>query len=47
MTESCAASAAQLVAAVRAALAEAERIFSGALKRINVEDMARQAQPLK
>ena len=32
---------------VRPALAEAERIFSGALKRINVEDMARQAQPLK
>ena len=32
---------------VRPALAEAEHIFSAALKRINVEDMARQAQPLK
>jgi len=32
---------------VRPALSEAERIFSAALGRINVEDMARQAQALK
>jgi Rrf2 family protein len=32
---------------VRPALAEAERMFSVALGRINIEDMAKQAQPLK
>jgi Rrf2 family transcriptional regulator, iron-sulfur cluster assembly transcription factor len=32
---------------VRPALAEAERIFSAALTRINVEDMAKQAQARK
>ena len=32
---------------VRPALGEAERMFSAALGRINVEDMARQAQALK
>jgi Rrf2 family protein len=32
---------------VRPALAEAERMFSAALGRINVDDMAKQAQPLK
>ena len=32
---------------VRPALSEAERMFSAALGRINVEDMARQAQALK
>jgi len=32
---------------VRTALAEAERTFSAALTRINVEDMAKQAQALK
>ncbi len=32
---------------VRPALAEAERRFSAALTRINVEDMARQAEALK
>jgi Rrf2 family protein len=32
---------------VRPALAEAERMFSGALGQINVEDMARQAEALK
>jgi Rrf2 family iron-sulfur cluster assembly transcriptional regulator len=34
-------------AVVRPALVEAERIFSAALGRINVDDMAKQAQALK
>ena len=32
---------------VKPALVEAERIFSSALSRINVEDMAKRAEPLK
>lgn len=32
---------------VRPALAEAERSFSAALSRINIEDMTKQAEPLK